>query len=96
MDITAFPIMLGFNVNILFNEIFKDTENWARQYVLNVINCFVVNCVKILNDEIYPIKFGAWRRGEKQSRRTNTTQIPTKRFLLFHLDERTLVEPMFL
>lgn len=47
MDITALPIMLGFNVNILFNEIFKDTENWAGQYVLNAINCFVVNCVKI-------------------------------------------------
>jgi hypothetical protein len=34
--------------------------------------------------------------GKKQSFWTNSTQIPTKRLLLFHLDEGTLAEPLFL
>jgi len=38
--------MLGFNMNILFDETFKDIENSVCQYVLNVVTCCTVNCVK--------------------------------------------------
>jgi len=41
-------------------------------------------------------KFIQLNSGRSQSCRTNSAQIPTKRLLLFHLDDGTLVEPMFL